>query len=120
MRAQLEGWAEKTVADAELAVPPEIPVTKFVTRGDPAAALLGEAAGGEWDLVVVGQAARRHRLPFQRTVGERLRDVQTAVLIVHEEAHAPLGRAARMRSWRKLGTSLRALGAARRPARPSS
>jgi nucleotide-binding universal stress UspA family protein len=120
MRAQLDRWAEKTVADAELAVPPEIPVSKLVTRGDPAAALLGEAARGEWDLVVVGQAARRHRLPFQRTVGERLRGVQTAVLVVHEEAHAPLGLAARTRSSRKLGPSLGALGAARRPARPSS
>jgi nucleotide-binding universal stress UspA family protein len=120
MRAQLQSWAEKTLVVAEQAVPPEIPITKLVTRGDPAAALLAEADGGEWDLVVVGQAARRHRLPFRRPVGERLRDVETAVLVVHEASDAPLGGAARTRPWQRLRRSLRALGAGGRAASPSA
>jgi nucleotide-binding universal stress UspA family protein len=120
MRAQLENWAEKTVADAERAVPPEIPVTKLVTRGDPSAALIREVDCGEWDLVVVGQAARRRRLPFQRAVGERLRGVPKPVLVVHEEADAPLGRGAGRPSRRHPMAALLALLGTRHPARPSA
>jgi nucleotide-binding universal stress UspA family protein len=120
MRAQLENWAQRALADAALAVPPEMPVTKLLTRGDPAAALLGEAAGGDWDLVVVGQATRRRRLPFQRPVGERLRDIPAPVLVVHEEADASLGRRADRHSWRRPMAALRTLLGERRPARPSA
>ena len=55
-----------------------------MTRGNPADALTCEAEQGDWDLVVVGQATRR-RLPFQRPVGERLRDIAVPVLVVHAE-----------------------------------
>jgi nucleotide-binding universal stress UspA family protein len=85
MCMQLERWACTTLEAATRAVPAEIPVTKLVTHGDPAAALLREAACGNWDLIVVGQATRARRLPFRHPVGERLRDSATPVLVVHEE-----------------------------------
>jgi nucleotide-binding universal stress UspA family protein len=84
MCLELERWACNTVEAATREVPNEIPVTKLVTHGDPAAALQREAASGCWDLVVVGQAARRHGIPFRRPVGERLGTVATPVLVVRE------------------------------------
>jgi nucleotide-binding universal stress UspA family protein len=91
MCMQLEHWACTTIEAATQAVPSEIPVTKLVTHGDPAAALEREAASGCWDLVVVGQAARRHRPPFGRPVGERLRKIATPLLVVHEEGEPDAG-----------------------------
>jgi nucleotide-binding universal stress UspA family protein len=93
MCMQLERWACTTLEAATRAVPAEIPVTKLVTHGGPAPALLREAAGGNWDLIVVGQAARARRLPFRHPIGERLRDCATPVLVVHEEPE-PAPRAA--------------------------
>ena len=74
MCEQLENWACKCIEAAMTSIPDDMPVTKLVTHGDPAEALLREAERGDWDLVVVGQASRRHRIPFQRPVGERLRE----------------------------------------------
>jgi nucleotide-binding universal stress UspA family protein len=84
MCEQLEHWACSTIEAATREVPSEIPVTKLVTHGDPAEALRREAASGCWDLIVVGQAACRHGLPFRRPVGERLGTVATPVLVVRE------------------------------------
>jgi nucleotide-binding universal stress UspA family protein len=86
MCAQLDNWACKCIEAAMEAVPDDVPITKLVSHGDPAKALLQEAERGDWDLVVVGQAKRRRRLPFQRPVGERLRDVSIPVLVVHDDA----------------------------------
>jgi nucleotide-binding universal stress UspA family protein len=88
-RAQLEqelvDWAQRNVEEAAKLVPEEIPVTKIVGRGSPGRALLREARTGLWDLVIVGQAHRRH-LPLLGRVGERLnRRSPTPVLIVHEQ-----------------------------------
>jgi nucleotide-binding universal stress UspA family protein len=80
-------WAQECVEDATALVPDEIPVTKMVTRGDPSAALRKEAETGCWDLLVVGQSARRFRL--RRPVGSRLDRHDTPVLVVHEERSAP-------------------------------
>jgi nucleotide-binding universal stress UspA family protein len=97
MCAQLDKWACKCVESAMAAVPEEVPVTKLVAHGDPAKALQQEVERGDWDLVVVGQEQRR-RLPFQRPVGERLRDVSIPVLVVHAEAEpGPGARAVRRR-----------------------
>jgi nucleotide-binding universal stress UspA family protein len=90
-RAQLSdemvGWAQACVEAATVLVPAEIPVTKLVTHGEPAAALRREAEKGCWDLVVVGQSARRYRL--RGPVGARLDGHATPVLVVHDQPHAP-------------------------------
>jgi nucleotide-binding universal stress UspA family protein len=91
MCQELERWACNTMEAATRAVPSEIPVTKLVTYGDPADALRREAAGGCWDLVVVGQAACRHGLPFRRPVGERLGTIATPVLVVREQPEPETG-----------------------------
>ena len=80
-------WACECVEAATALVPDEIPVTKLVTHGEPSAALRHEAEKGCWDLIVVGQSARRHR--FRNTVGARLERDATPVLVVHEEPEAP-------------------------------
>ena len=100
MCEQLESWACKCIEAAIKAIPDGVPVTKLMTHGDPAEALLQEAERGDWDLVVVGQASRRHRIPFQRPVGERLRDISVPVLVVHEEPEpGPGASATRRKLW---------------------
>ena len=108
MCEQLDKWACKCIEAAMKVIPDEVPVTKLVTHGDPADALLREAERGDWDLVVVGQATRRHRIPFQRPVGERLRKISIPVLVVHAEPEpGPPAKAARRRLWsRKPDTAL--------------
>lgn len=83
---EMVGWACECVEAATALVPDEIPVTKLVTHGEPSAALRHEAEKGCWDLIVVGQSARRHR--FRKTVGARLERDATPVLVVHEEPAA--------------------------------
>jgi nucleotide-binding universal stress UspA family protein len=109
--AQLESWACKCIEAAMAAIPDDVPVTKMMTHGDPAEALLREAERGDWDLVVVGQATRRHRIPFQRPVGERLRNISIPVLVVHAEPEpGPGAKAARRKLWsRKPDTALERL-----------
>jgi nucleotide-binding universal stress UspA family protein len=98
--AQLENWACKCIEAALAAIPDDVPVTKLMTHGDPAEALLRQAERGDWDLVVVGQASRRHRIPFQRPVGERLRNISVPVLVVHAEPEpGPGAKAARRKLW---------------------
>ena len=98
LEKELIEWAERNLCAAEHAVPEEIPVTKLVRRGSPWRALLAEARGGCWDLVVVGQTNRAWWPPFLARVGERLnRRSPTPVLVVHEEPPAPV--AARRRRW---------------------
>ena len=100
-RGQLENelleWARRNVEEAARLVPEEIPITKMVTRGAPSAALLREARSGCWDLVVVGESARRHLLG---SVGERLnRRSPVPVLVVPEAPGEP-------RRERRLGLRL--------------
>jgi nucleotide-binding universal stress UspA family protein len=83
LREETERWAQKNVEAATALVPTEIPVTKLVTHGDPVTALRAEANRGTWDLIVVGQSARRFRL--FRSVGDRLSNCPTPVLVVHDE-----------------------------------
>jgi nucleotide-binding universal stress UspA family protein len=108
MCEELEHWACKCIDAAIAAVPDDIPVTKLMTHGDPTEALLREAERGDWDLVVVGQASRRWRLPFQRPVGERLRDISIPVLVVHAEPETVARvKATRRKPWsRKPRTAL--------------
>jgi nucleotide-binding universal stress UspA family protein len=120
MCRQLENWACKVIEAATARVPSEIPITKLVTHGDAAAALLREAETGCWDLVVVGQAARPLRLPFQRSVGERLRDIGTPVLVVHEKPEPVAPPAATDHRPHPAAAALRALRGQRRRARPSA
>jgi nucleotide-binding universal stress UspA family protein len=80
-------WAQGCVEEATALVPGEIPVTKLVTHGEPCTALRQEAEKGCWDLIVVGQSARRHRL--RNSVGARLERQATPVLVVHEEPPTP-------------------------------
>ena len=80
-------WAQECVEEATALVPEEIPVTKLVTCGEPCAALRQEAEKRCWDLIVVGQSARRRR--FRNSVGARLHRHSTPVLVVHEEPPAP-------------------------------
>jgi nucleotide-binding universal stress UspA family protein len=91
MCQQLETWACRCIETAMETIPDDVPVTKLMTHGDPADALLQEAERGDWDLVVVGQASRKHRLPFQHPVGERLRDLAIPVLVVHAEPEPGAG-----------------------------
>lgn len=85
LEQQLIDWAQTNVEAAAKLVPEEIPVTKFVGRGSPGRALLREARTGCWDLVIVGQAHRKHR-PLLERVGERLnQNSPTPVLVVHEQ-----------------------------------
>jgi len=84
---EMVGWACECMDAATALVPDEIPVTKLVTHGEPSAALRHEAEKGCWDLIVVGQSARRHR--FRKTVGARLERDATPVLVVHEDPAAP-------------------------------
>jgi nucleotide-binding universal stress UspA family protein len=98
MDRQLVEWAERNVEAAARLVPEDVPLTKLVARGAPGAALLREARRGCWDLVVVGQAHRRPRLPLLERVGDRLnRRSPTPVLVVHEEPDAVP--AARRAGW---------------------
>lgn len=92
-------WAQECVETATALVPDEIPVTKLVTCGDPSAALRNEAERGCWDLVVVGQSARRHRI--RSSVGTRLDRHATPVLVVHEEPSAPTRSRRRLRFRRR-------------------
>jgi nucleotide-binding universal stress UspA family protein len=81
-------WAERNVEEAARQVPADIPITKLVTRGRPGAALLKEARTGCWDLVVVGESHRRHRL--LHSVGQWLgRRIGVPVLVVHEDESEP-------------------------------
>jgi nucleotide-binding universal stress UspA family protein len=80
---EMVGWACECVEAATVLVPDEIPVTKLVTHGEPCAALRQEAEKGCWDLIVVGQSARRRR--FRNSVGTRLERHSTPVLVVHEK-----------------------------------
>jgi nucleotide-binding universal stress UspA family protein len=84
---EMVGWACECVEAATALVPDEIPVTKLVTHGEPCAALRQEAEKGCWDLIVVGESARRHRL--RNSVGARLDRHATPVLVVHEEQQTP-------------------------------
>jgi nucleotide-binding universal stress UspA family protein len=84
---EMLGWAQECVEEATALVPDEIPVTKLVTCGDACAALRKEAEKGCWDLIVVGQSARRHRV--RGPVGARLDRHATPVLVVHEESPKP-------------------------------
>jgi nucleotide-binding universal stress UspA family protein len=84
---EMVDWAQECVETATALVPPEIPVPKLVTHGEPSAALRREAEKGCWDLVVVGQSARRHRL--RDSVGVRLERHATPVLVVHEKPPTP-------------------------------
>jgi nucleotide-binding universal stress UspA family protein len=84
---EMVDWACECIEEATALVPEEIPVTKLVACGEPSAALLREAEKGCWDVVVVGQSARRRRL--RKSVGARLERHETPVLVVHEEAPAP-------------------------------
>jgi nucleotide-binding universal stress UspA family protein len=84
LEQELLSWAERNVEGAARQVPEHIPITKLVTRGQAAAALLREARIGCWDLVVVGRSHRRRRL--LGSVGERLnRRSGVPVLVVHED-----------------------------------
>jgi nucleotide-binding universal stress UspA family protein len=96
LRLELERWAQNCVEAATRAVPVEVPVTKLVARGRPAAALLREARTGKWDLIVVGETPRRFRPPLWRPLGERLQKCGTPVLVVRDET-APETRRARAR-----------------------
>ena len=80
-------WAQECIEEATALVPDEIPVTKLVTCGEPCAALRQEAEKGCWDLIVVGQSARRRR--FRNSVGARLDRHSTPVLVVHDEPPTP-------------------------------
>jgi nucleotide-binding universal stress UspA family protein len=93
-RRQLEQdslrWAQRSVDEAERLVPPDVPVTKLVTRGAPGPALLRETECNCWDLVVVGQTRRRFRWPFTEPLGEWLgRRTAAAVLVVHDAPDEP-------------------------------
>jgi nucleotide-binding universal stress UspA family protein len=84
---EMVGWACECMEAATELVPDEIPVTKLVTHGEPCAALRQEAEKGCWDLIVVGESARRHR--FRKSVGARLDRHPTPVLVVHEKSESP-------------------------------
>jgi nucleotide-binding universal stress UspA family protein len=84
LEQELLTWAQQNVEEAARQVPEHIPITKLVTRGRAAAALLREARTGCWDLVVVGRSHGRRRL--LGSVGERLnRRAGVPVLVVHED-----------------------------------
>ena len=90
LERELVDWAERNLCEAERVVPQDIPVTKLLRRGSPWRALLAEARGGCWDLLVVGQTDRAWWPPFLARVGEHLnRRSPTPVLIVHEEPQQP-------------------------------
>jgi nucleotide-binding universal stress UspA family protein len=78
---EMVDWAQECVEEATAIVPYEIPVTKLVACGEPSAALRLEAEKGCWDVIVVGQSARRR---FRNSVGARLDGHETPVLVVHE------------------------------------
>jgi nucleotide-binding universal stress UspA family protein len=102
LERELVDWAERNLCAAQKAVPEEIPVTKLVRRGSPWRALLDEARGGCWDLIVVGQTDRAWWPPFLARVGERLnRRSPTPVLVVHEEPQMPRPARRRLRSRRR-------------------
>ena len=107
---EMVDWAQECVETATGLVPDEIPVTKLVTYGDPAAALRREVENGCWDLVVVGQSARRFRL--RGPVGARLVRHGTPVLVVQDEptAHLPERRTRRLRRSRRAAAPVAAKG----------
>jgi nucleotide-binding universal stress UspA family protein len=103
---EMVDWARQSVDEATELVPDDIPVTKLVTHGEPAAALRDEVERGCWDLVVVGQSARRFHL--RRQVGARLRRQGVAVLVVPERL--PESARARRRRERRATAPVAAKG----------
>jgi nucleotide-binding universal stress UspA family protein len=103
---EMVDWAKECVDAATELVPEDIPVTKLVTHGDPCAALRCEVERGCWDLVVVGQSARRFRL--RAAIGARLRRHAVPVEIVHEPA--PKVRRPRRRKARRTTAPIPAKG----------
>jgi nucleotide-binding universal stress UspA family protein len=78
LRADLEAEAQRHIDEAERAVPLDVPVTKLLTRGRAADALLTQALDGPWDLIVVGAGG-----PLGRRAGGRLiRKSPVPVLVV--------------------------------------
>jgi nucleotide-binding universal stress UspA family protein len=106
LAGEMEDWARECVEEATALVPDDIPVTKLVTHGRPAAALRGEVERGCWDLVVVGEAARSFRL--RRPVGARLRRQGVPVLVVPEPV--PETARARRRRERRAAAPIAAKG----------
>ena len=90
MEKELEAAAQRSVDEAERAVPGDIPVTKLVVRAKPVAALLTVARRGPWDVVVVGD--RFAACPFRERYGvaRLLRASPVPVLVVSGGCtHAP-------------------------------
>jgi len=60
---ELEREAQRLLDEAERTVPADVPVTKLLTHARPADALLEEAAGGRWDLIVATRPLRASPVP---------------------------------------------------------
>jgi nucleotide-binding universal stress UspA family protein len=115
LKEELVKWAQRNVDEAERQVPEDVPVTKLVTHGSPASALLREARSGRWDLVVAGQARQRPRLPLLERIGDRLnRRSPTPVLVVHQDPEERR-RAARTRAREAFDLNLAPPAQAPRP-----
>ena len=92
MELELGRETQRSVEEAEQAVPVDIPVTKLVMRAKPADALLTHVRSGRWDVVIVG-----HRLagcPFATPHGitRLLRGSPVPVLVMSERCDADLAR----------------------------
>jgi nucleotide-binding universal stress UspA family protein len=89
LAAQLEADAQRDVDQAERTVPADVPVTKLLSRGGVAEALLERTREGPWDLIVVGHRSSADRWPLRRGVGTRLLRASPVPVLVVQSASEP-------------------------------
>jgi nucleotide-binding universal stress UspA family protein len=103
LAVQLEADAQRRLDEAERRVPAEVPVTKLLSHGSVADALLEAVRSGPWDLVVIGHRRRAGRWPRPDDVGAHLlRAASVPVLVVPSPTPPAPESLARSRaaSWR--------------------
>ncbi len=105
LAAQLQADAQRHLDKAEPTVPADVPVTKLLSRGSVADALLEHTRDGPWDLIVLGQRSCADLGPLRRGVGMRLlRASPVPVLVVRSASEPPLAPPRRSptaaRGWR--------------------
>ena len=89
LAAQLDADAQRLVEDGARAVPADVPVTKLLSRGSMADALLEHTRSGPWDLVVVGLRSASDHRPLRRGVGARLLRASSIPVLVVWTAPSP-------------------------------
>jgi nucleotide-binding universal stress UspA family protein len=89
LAAQLQIHAQGHLDQADRTVPADVPVTKLVSRGSVADALLEHTRNGPWDLIVIGHRNSADHWPLRRGVGNRLLRASPVPVLVVRNASTP-------------------------------